>query len=115
MVPEMDGFKVCRQLKASEDTAHIPVVFVTAQSDAINEEQGISLGAIDYITKPVLPADAELRVRNHLQLADQIRACREMVHIKTPELVVKFLDMKSQILELKTYWNTKESQITSSS
>jgi putative two-component system response regulator len=56
MMPEMDGYEVCRQLKADPATADIPVIFVTALAEIENEEQGFALGAVDYITKPVSPS-----------------------------------------------------------
>ncbi len=52
---DMNGFEVCRQLKASSVTADIPVIFLTAQSNIQDEEEGLALGAVDYIHKPVSP------------------------------------------------------------
>lgn len=86
MMPEMDGHEVCRRLKSREETAHIPVIFVTAKSETEDEEAGFALGAVDYITKPVNPALVKARVRTHLALADQQRACRETVRERTREL-----------------------------
>ncbi|MDZ7641193.1 MAG: SpoIIE family protein phosphatase [Desulfurivibrio sp.] len=68
MMPGMDGHEVCRQLKADPDTRDIPVIFVTAMGDTDSEEQGLQLGAIDYISKPLKPEILRVRVRNHLQL-----------------------------------------------
>ena len=53
MMPEMDGYEVCRRLKTDESTEPIPVIFVTAMTDIDNEKQGLNLGAVDYITKPI--------------------------------------------------------------
>ena len=68
MMPEMDGYEVCRQLKANEATRHIPVIFVTAMTEAESEEAGLALGAVDYVTKPINPAIVLARVRNQLAL-----------------------------------------------
>ncbi len=68
MMPNMDGYQVCRQIKAAEETKDIPVIFLTAKNDAANEEYGLSLGAIDYITKPFNPSILKARVKNHLML-----------------------------------------------
>ena len=68
MMPEMDGYEVCRRLKAAEETAAIPVIFVTARSDQEDETHGLELGAIDYLTKPVNPTIVRARVANHLAL-----------------------------------------------
>ncbi|HED16865.1 MAG TPA: response regulator [Gammaproteobacteria bacterium] len=55
LMPEMDGFEVCRQLKASGATRAIPVVFVTGADTAEDKEKGLALGAVDFLTKPVDP------------------------------------------------------------
>jgi diguanylate cyclase (GGDEF)-like protein len=68
MMPAMDGFEVCRRLKADPATRHIPVVFVTAKDDATDEERGLMLGAVDYIGKPFHLPVVRARVRNHLAL-----------------------------------------------
>ncbi|RMG33860.1 MAG: response regulator [Gammaproteobacteria bacterium] len=86
MMPEMDGYEVCRRLKSNPKTADIPVIFVTAKTETEDEQTGFDVGAIDYITKPVNPALVRARVRNHLELADQHRACRRRVRERTCEL-----------------------------
>jgi diguanylate cyclase (GGDEF)-like protein/PAS domain S-box-containing protein len=68
VMPEMDGYEVCQRLKSDPATAGIPVIFVTAVSDQQSESRGLELGAADYITKPVIPAIARLRIRNQLDL-----------------------------------------------
>jgi CheY-like chemotaxis protein len=67
MMPEMNGYEVCKILKNSENTKNIPVIFITAMEDEKDEEYGLSLGAIDYITKPFAPNLVKSRVRNHLE------------------------------------------------
>jgi signal transduction histidine kinase len=73
MMPEMDGYEVCRQLKANPKTADIPVIFVTALGLEQNETQGFEAGAVDYITKPIIPAVVLARIRTHLALEDTLR------------------------------------------
>jgi diguanylate cyclase (GGDEF)-like protein len=68
MMPEMDGYEVCRRLKADEKTNTIPVIFVTARDSAQDEEMGFSLGAVDYISKPFNPTIVRARVKNHMNL-----------------------------------------------
>ncbi len=68
MMPEMDGYEVCRRLKAKPETKHIPVIFVTAKSDAEDEEHGLNMGAVDYIAKPFHLPIIAARVRNHINL-----------------------------------------------
>ncbi len=71
MMPEMDGFEVCRQLKNSPQSASIPVIFLTARTDSDSLVQGFSLGAVDYITKPIQKEELLARVRTHLTLRSQ--------------------------------------------
>ncbi|WP_374334408.1 HD-GYP domain-containing protein [Leeia sp.] len=73
MMPEMDGYSVCRQLKANPDTADIPVIFLTARSQDEDEEYGLSLGAVDYLTKPISPPILYARVATHLRLRQASR------------------------------------------
>ena len=73
-MPEMDGYEVCRRLKADPKTRDVPVIFVTAMSEVDDETRGSSLGAVDYITKPIRPPIVQARVRTHLSLYDHARA-----------------------------------------
>lgn len=68
MMPEMDGFEVCRQLKANPDTATIPIIFMTALADVSNKSKGFELGAVDYITKPFHQEEVLMRIQLHLKL-----------------------------------------------
>lgn len=67
-MPGMDGYETCRRLKQQAGTEHIPVIFVTGLDDEEDEAQGFTLGAADYITKPIRPAILRMRVAAHLQL-----------------------------------------------
>ena len=68
MMPDLDGFEVCRRLKSSSVTQKIPVIFITAKNTVIDEEMGLAIGAIDYISKPFSIPVVQARVRNHLLL-----------------------------------------------
>jgi putative two-component system response regulator len=68
MMPDMDGYAVLSRLHNDPNTSDIPVIFVTAMDQIDDEERGLDLGAVDYITKPVRPAILLARVRNHLEL-----------------------------------------------
>ena len=68
MMPGMDGYEVCARLKDDADTREIPVIFLTAKADVADEMRGLSLGAVDYITKPISPPIVMARVRTHLRL-----------------------------------------------
>jgi diguanylate cyclase (GGDEF)-like protein len=71
MMPGMDGYAICAALKANPLLKSIPVIFVTALSDTEDETRGLSLGAVDYITKPFKEVIVKLRVRTHLELKQQ--------------------------------------------
>ncbi len=71
MMPDMDGFEVCRRLKESANTDKIAVIFVTAKNAESDEELGLDLGAVDYITKPFVLPVAKARIRNHIRLKQQ--------------------------------------------
>jgi putative two-component system response regulator len=68
MMPDLDGYEVLRRLKADPTTAGIPVIFLTALSEEKDEERGLTLGAVDYLTKPISPPIVLARVHNHLLL-----------------------------------------------
>jgi len=81
MMPGLSGKEVCSALKEDDELRKIPVIFVTALSDEEDEEEGLVLGAVDYITKPISPAIVRARVKTHLSLvqADELRATRLQV------------------------------------
>ena len=68
MMPEMDGYEVCRRLKGEERTRDVPVIFITAMNDAESESKGRELGAVDYITKPFSPTVVKKRIESHIRL-----------------------------------------------
>jgi putative two-component system response regulator len=94
MMPVMDGYEVCRQLKRDPHTMHIPVIFLTAKDEVEAEEKGLALGAVDYITKPVSPPIVMARVKAHLALKaiddflrDQNEILEKEVARRTQEVV----------------------------
>lgn len=87
VMPGMDGYEVCRRLKADPRTARIPVIFITARHTQEDEQQGLDLGAVDYITKPFSLPIVQTRVRTHLALYDQNRELERRVRERTEELM----------------------------
>lgn len=83
MMPEMDGYEVCRIIKSHEQTKAVPIIFVTAKDKAHDETHGLELGAIDYITKPICPSIVKARIKNHLELKFALE--REEQHKKKLE------------------------------
>lgn len=92
MMPHMDGYEVCKRLKANPVSADIPVIFVTARADEEDERIGLELGAVDYITKPISPAILLARVKAQLALKS----------------TADFLRDKNEFLELQVERRTRE-------
>lgn len=86
MMPGMSGYEVCLRLKAEKATAKVPVVFVTAMGEVEDETKGFSVGAVDYITKPISPPIVKARVKTHLALADQQRTCERTIEKQVSEI-----------------------------
>lgn len=86
MMPGMDGYEVCRRLKANPATAKVPIIFVTARDQEEDERKGLELGAVDYITKPISPSIVLARVHTQLALYDQNLALDRKVRERTEEL-----------------------------
>ncbi len=78
VMPEMDGYQVCQQLKANSVTEDILVIFISAMSDVVDEAKGLDVGAVDYITKPFRPAIVKARVRNHLKLRQAMQELKRL-------------------------------------
>jgi putative two-component system response regulator len=85
-MPEMDGYEVCQRLKADAATQAIPVIFVTSLDDHADEEKGLELGAVDYITKPFKPSVVLTRVKVHVALA-QHRRILELLLARTARVL----------------------------
>ncbi len=92
MMPEIDGYEVCRQLKLDPATKDIPVIFLTAKTQEGDETKGFELGAVDYITKPIVPPILMARVHTHLAL----QAAR------------KSLEQQNEVLEEQVDHRTKQ-------
>lgn len=100
MMPEMDGFEVCRKLKASAETAEIPVIFLTALRDIKEKQRGFELGAVDYVTKPFELGEVKARVKNHLALkeAQQLLKDQNVILDKTVEQRTKELSLTHNLM-----------------
>lgn len=95
MMPGIDGYEVCRQLKADPLTAEIPVIFLTAKTQIEDEQMGFDVGCVDYITKPISPPIVLARVKTHLLMKD----------------VRDFLRDQNAFLENEVKRRTKEVQV----
>jgi two-component system cell cycle sensor histidine kinase/response regulator CckA len=85
-MPGMDGFEVCRRLKAGDKTQSVPVIFITAASDVEQRVNGLAVGAVDYIGKPFHREELLARVRTHLELTRLRKDLERQVSERTAEL-----------------------------
>jgi CheY-like chemotaxis protein len=99
MMPGMDGYEVCRQLKSDVDTKDIPVIFITGMSDKINEEKGLKLGAVDYIHKPFSLSLVSARVRNQLDLQSHRNHLTNLVEQRTAELAALNAELEQRVAD----------------
>jgi len=101
MMPGMDGYEVCRRLKSNESSAPIPVIFISAMADIDDEELGLTLGAVDYITKPVSPPLVLCRVQTQLRLYNQNRHLDQLVQKRSRQLAAETVRREKIEYELR--------------
>lgn len=77
IMPDLDGFAVCKRLKESSQTEAIPVIFLTGHADSAAVTKGFDLGAVDYLIKPFNAAEMQAKVRTHLELVKLINSKRK--------------------------------------
>jgi len=114
MMPEMDGYEVCRRLKADPGTRDIPVIFVTAKSEESDETTGFAIGAVDYITKPVRPLIVQARVRNHLDLKEAkecLKRQNEILEERVTERTREVLALQKKEFELRAAKEKVENEL----
>jgi diguanylate cyclase (GGDEF)-like protein len=78
VMPEMDGFEVCRALQDDQETSGIPVIFVSAKGEEGDETQGFEAGAVDYIIKPISPPIVKARVKTHMRLREAVAELKRL-------------------------------------
>lgn len=106
LMPEMDGYEVCIQLKADDKTKQIPVIFLTAVNEVLDKVKAFAVGGVDYITKPFQVEEVLARVETHLALV----AAHKSLAAKNEELAAKNIELDSTLQQLK---NTQEELIQS--
>ena len=103
MMPELDGYEVCKRLKKQNKTKGIPIIFITAMSEEKNETHGLEMGAVDYIVKPINPKIVQARVRTHLELKKHRDHLAELLDEKTAEIVEAKLDIINRLARAAEY------------
>lgn len=103
MMPEMDGFEVCKQLKKDAQTASIPVIFCTAKSDVESVVKGFNLGAVDYIDKPFRQEEVRARVDTHLKLRSAETNLKKSIELKNKFVGMVAHDIRSPLSAIIGY------------
>jgi len=102
MMPEMNGFEVCRTLKSNEKTKGIPVIFMTALSETEHKVTAFEIGAVDYITKPFQGSEVLARISTHITLSrlqSELREANKILEQKVDERTKQYLDANQELVE----------------
>ena len=95
MMPEMDGYKFCEQIKTKELTSHIPVILLTAKADQESKMDGLETGADDYLSKPFDANELKLIIRNRIEERRKLRErFSRGVTLKTKQIAITSFDEK---------------------
>jgi len=97
MMPEIDGYEVCKTLKADEKTRDIPIIFITAKAETDDEVKGFYVGGVDYITKPFSPPAVLARVKAHLALKRERELLIEIMQLKEDVERITHHDLKNPL------------------
>lgn len=134
MMPHMDGYEVCRRLKQMPAKKEVPVIFLTARTEAVDIVRGFQVGAVDYVTKPFNSYELLARVRTHIELTDARKAIlrhnselseknailekanteleKALARIKTLEGILPICSYCNKIRDGQGHWKQLEAYIT---
>jgi CheY-like chemotaxis protein len=109
----IDGYEVCRRLKADTDTRCIPVIFLTAISEAMDAARAFELGAVDYVTKPFNPVTVKARVHTHITLNRTLTELKSaLAQVQTLSGLLPICSYCKKIRDDKGYWNQLEAYLS---
>jgi len=103
MMPEMDGFEVCQQIKKDQTTSDIPIIFISAKNDTDSIVKGFNVGGQDYITKPYIKDELLARIRNLLTIEQNKKALRAIIKTKDKFFSIIAHDLKSPISNIISF------------
>lgn len=112
ILPKMNGYEICKKIKANNKTRNIPIIFLTVKTDVDDETKGFEAGAVDYITKPISPPVLKARVKTHIaltkahnELAQHADALEKTVTERTRELTEEIEERKTVESQLRILAN----------
>lgn len=112
VMPEMDGYELCSRLKADSRTKEIPLAFITAVSEVIDDAKAFELGAVDYIPKPFNPLTVKARVNTHIKLHRTLKELQQALKdIRTLSGLIPICAGCKKIRDDKGFWNQVETYI----
>ncbi len=112
VMPDMDGYELCAQLKTNPRTQEIPVIFITAVSEVMDDAKAFELGAVDYVPKPFNPLTVKARVNTHIQLYRTLRELqRALQDIRTLSGFIPICASCKKIRDDKGFWSQVEEYI----
>lgn len=112
VMPGMDGYALCNHIKSDPKTAEIPVIFITAVSEAMDDAKAFELGAVDYITKPFYPHTVKARVNTHIKLSRTMKKLKTALkEIKTLSGLIPICSACKKVRDDQGYWNQVETYI----
>lgn len=112
VMPDMDGYELCAKIKNNSKTKEIPVIFITAVSEAMDDAKAFDLGAVDYIPKPFNPLTVKARVSTHIQLYRTVKQLQTALNdIKTLSGLIPICAACKKVRDDKGYWSQVEDYI----
>ncbi len=113
VMPEMDGYELCTRIKADPRTREIPVIFITAVSEAMDDAKAFEIGAVDYVPKPFNPLTVKARVNTHIKLSRTLKELQKALNeIKTLSGLIPICASCKKIRDDKGFWNQVEIYIS---
>lgn len=112
VMPDMDGYELCEKIKKTPRTEEIPVIFITAVSEAMDDAKAFELGAVDYIPKPFNPLTVKARVNTHIKLHRTVKRLQAALNdIKTLSGLIPICAACKKVRDDKGYWSQVEEYI----
>ncbi|MBF2013822.1 MAG: EAL domain-containing protein [Rivularia sp. T60_A2020_040] len=108
MMPDIDGYEICRRFKANQPTAEIPIIFISALDDVFDKVKAFKVGGVDYITKPFEFAEVIVRIKNQLELRNAKLEVLKLNNQLEERVKQRTLELENTLLKLQTEINSRQ-------